>query len=186
MTDAGRALLDLYTRLEQRHQAFLAELNQSLVADSDTLLLLQRLVVKTSARNQLFGEINAIQIGKVNAEVTLTLKGGEQVVVVVPLTAIESVGLSIGVDALLLINDSDITLTKAVEQQRFVSSNHLACKVLRIQQDGINAEVKVLLTGGEILAVTMTQRNVEEMSIEPGLALWAIFNNNAGILGVRS
>ncbi|MGY6276170.1 TOBE domain-containing protein [Methylomonas sp. MgM2] len=185
LTDAGHALLKLFTRLEKQHKQFLAELNQSLIADPDTLLLLQRLVVKTSARNQLFGNISAIQIGKVHAEVTLTLKGGEKINVTVPLTAIESTGLSVGLDALLLINDSDITLTTEADHERFIASNHLPCRVLRIQQDGLNAEVKVLLPGGEILAVTMTEHSVEDMGIEPGQALWAIFSNNAAILGAR-
>ena len=184
LTEAGRALLTLFTRLEQQHQQFLAELNRSLEADPDTLLLLQRSVVKTSARNQLFGNIDAIQVGKVHAEVILTLKGGEQVVAIVPQSAVESLSLSIGVDALLLINNSDVTLTTEVEHGRFIASNHLPCNVLRVQQDGVNAEVKVLLAGGEILAATMTQHSVEEMCIEEGQSLWAIFSNNAAILGV--
>jgi len=41
-------------------------------------LLLQRLVVKTSARNQIFGCITAIQAGAVNAEVSVKLKGGNR------------------------------------------------------------------------------------------------------------
>ncbi len=186
LTDAGRALLTLFDRLEWRHRQFLAELNQSLKADPDTLLLLQRLVVKTSARNQLFAKISAIRDGKVQAEVVLTLKGGEQVVVMVPLTAIETLGLRIGGDALLLINNSDVVLTAAAYQQHFVASNRLPCKVLRIQQDGLNAEVKVLLSGGEILAATMTQHSLNDMNIEPGQALWAIFGSNDVILGVRT
>lgn len=185
LTDAGRALLTLFDRLESQHQKFLAELNQHLQSDPDTWLLLQRLVVKTSARNQLFGNISAIRDGKVQAEVVLTLKGGEQVVVMVPLTEIETLGLRIGGDALLLINNSDVVLTMAAYQQHFVASNRLPGKVLHVQQDGVNAEVKLLLPGGEILAATMTQHSFNEMNIVPGQALWAIFGNNDAILGVR-
>ena len=54
LTEAGRSLLALFTRLEQQHQQFLDQLNRSLADDPDTVLLLQRLVVKTSARNQTF------------------------------------------------------------------------------------------------------------------------------------
>jgi len=186
LTDAGHALVALFTRLERQHQVFLAELNRSLADDPDTLLLLQRLVVKTSARNQLFGTINAIEIGKVQAEVSLTLKGGEQVVVMVPLTGIESLDLSIGVEALLLINNSDITLAMDLEHERFIASNQLPCKVLRVLKDGVNAEVKVLLPGGEILAAIMSQHSVDEMDIEVGQSLWAIFSYNAAILGVHA
>jgi molybdate transport system regulatory protein len=66
LTEAGRSLLTLFTRLEQLLQQFLKQLNRGFADDPDTvLLLLQRLVVKTSASNQLFGRITAIKAGTV-------------------------------------------------------------------------------------------------------------------------
>jgi len=186
LTDTGRALLTLFNRLEQKHQEFLAELNRNLAADPDTLLLLQRLIVKTSANNQLFGNVNTIRAGKVQAEVCLILKDGEEVIVMLPLAAVESLGLRAGVDALLLLNSSDLTLTTELDPHRFIASNRLSCKVVRIHQEGVNAEVKVVLPGGDILAATMTQHSVDEMDIKEGQSLWAIFSNNAAILGVRT
>ena len=184
LTDAGRALLNLFNRLEQQHQQFLAELNQRLAGDPDTILLLQRLVVKTSARNQLFGSIVAIKIGAVNAEVLVKLKGGEQVVVTPSLASLEQLKLKIGVDALLLINGTDITLTVDADYRRFMVGNRLSCRVIRIQQDEVNAEIMVLLPGGETLAVLITPQSLNDMAIETGQHLWAIFHDNAAILGV--
>lgn len=186
LTDAGQAFIDLYTRLEQQHQQFLTNLNATLAADTDTRLLLQRLVVKTSARNQLFGNIIAIQLGAVNAEITVKLKGGEQVLVTISLTSVESLGLSVGADALLLVNNADILLTLDANPQRFMLSNRLSCRVIRIQQDEINAEVMVLLPGGEILAVLISPQNLKNMAIEQGQDLWAVFSSNSPILGVMS
>lgn len=185
LTVAGRAFIDLYTRVEQQHQQFLTDLNATLAADPDTRLLLQRLVVKTSARNQLFGNIIAIQLGAVNAEIKVKLKGGEQILVTVSLSTIESLGLSIGADALLLINNADILLTLDANHHRFMISNYLPCCVIRIQQDEINAEVMVLLPGGEILAILISLHSVQKMGIEPGQALWAVFSSNSPILGVK-
>lgn len=185
LTDAGRAFIDLYSRLEQQHRLFLTELNATLAADADTQLLLQRLVVKTSARNQLFGNIIAIQLGAVNAEITVKLKGGEQVLVNIGLSSIESLGLRVGADALLLINNADILLTLDAHHQQFMLSNCLACRVIRIQQDEINAEVMVLLPGGEILAVLISPHSAQTMAIEPGQELWAVFSSNSPILGVK-
>lgn len=186
LTDAGHALVDLFVRLEQQHRQFLDQLNRDLSSDPDTLLLLQRLIVKTSARNQLFGQVITIQIGAVNAEVLIKLKGGEQVVVTVSLSTIESLTLRTGSDALLLINNADIILTADDYHQRFISSNHLACRVIRIQQDNVNAEVIVQLPGGEILAVSITPQSVREMAIEVGQSLWLLFNSNAPLLGIRT
>lgn len=185
LTDAGRAFLSLFTYLEQQHQQFLAQLNRSLADDPDTILLLQRLVVKTSARNQLFGNIVTIRIGAVSAEVLVTLKGGEQLVVTTSLTSIAELNLKIGMDALLLINSTDITLAVEADYRRFMVNNRLPCRVIRVQQDEINAEVMVLLPGGETLAVLMCPQSVQQMDIQPGQSLWAIFNSNAPVLGVR-
>lgn len=185
LTDAGRALIDLYSRLEQQHHQFLTELNATLAADADTQLLLQRLVVKTSARNQLFGNITTIQHGTVNAEVTVKLRGGELVLVTISLSSIESLGLRVGADALLLINNADILLALEANPQRFMLSNRLPCRVIRIQQDKINAEVMVLLPGGEILAVLISPHSVQTMAITPGQDLWAVFSSNSPILGVK-
>lgn len=185
LTEAGRAFVDLFNRLEQQHALFLALLNQSLADDPDILLLMQRLVVKTSASNQLFGNIVAIQMGAVNAEVVIKLKGGEQVAVNLSLAMVAELGLHVGAEALLLVNNTDITLASDADYPVFVANNRLPCRVLRVQQDEINAEVKVLLTGGEILAVTLSPQSVFEMRIEPDQSLWAIFNSNAPILGVR-
>ncbi|MDP1664762.1 MAG: TOBE domain-containing protein [Methylobacter sp.] len=184
LTEAGRSLLALFTRLEQQHQQFLDQLNRSLADDPDTVLLLQRLVVKTSARNQIFGSITAIQAGAVNAEVIVKLKGGEQVITSVTLTSLRDLGLQVGADAVLLINSADITLTIDSDPNRFTARNRLSCSVIRVQQDEVNAEVIVLLPGGETLVAMITQQSAQSLALMPGMAVWAIFKSNVPVVGV--
>ncbi len=186
LTEAGHALLSLFTRLEQQHRTFLAELNRELCNDPDILLLLHRLVVKTSARNQLFGQVLAINADRVNAEITITLHGEQQVTVAISPSAIESLNLKTGADALVLINSAEIVLTEDDGHRKLATKNRLRCRVLAVQQDDVNAEVTVLLTGGEILAVSVTPQSVRDMAIKAGQELWAAFNSNAPILGVRT
>lgn len=186
LTDAGRALIKLFLELEKQHLQFLNQLNHQLSQDPDTLLLLQRLIVKTSARNQLFGEVISIENGAVTAKVSVKLKGGEQITVTIALGIIESLNLHAGADALLLINNADIILANDVDHQHFVSSNQLPCQVLRVQQDEVNAEVVVGLAGGEILTVSVTPQSISNMDINAGQSMWAVFNNNAPILGIRA
>lgn len=186
LTDAGKALLNLFSCLEQQHQQFLDQLNASLAQDPDTLLLLQRLIVKTSAHNELFGTINLIQAGAVNAKINVKLKGEAQIWVTVSLSAITALDLKLGSEAILIINQSDITLTTMNDYQRFPADNILPCRVLRSIQDEINAEVKVVLPGGEILAILTSPQSLTDMVIVPGQSVWAIFSSNAPILGVKS
>lgn len=186
LTEAGRSLLALFTRLEQQHRQFLDQLNRSLTDDPDTVLLLQRLVVKTSARNQIFGCITAIQAGAVNAEVSVKLKGGEQVISSVTLTSLNDLGLQVGADAVLLVNSADITLTVDSDSNRFSARNRLSCSVIRVQQDEVNAEVIVLLPGGETLVAMVTPQSVRSLALMPGMPVWAMFKSNAPVLGVMS
>lgn len=199
LTETGCSLLALFTRLEQQHKQFLQQLNRNLTDDPDMVLLLQRLVVKTSARNQLFGSITAIQAGAVNAEVSVKLKGGEQIISSVTLTSLSNLGLQVGADAVLLINSADITLTIDSDSNRFPATalcvalppasmqssarNCLSGNVIRVQHDEVNAEVIVLLPGGETLVALITQQSAQSISLVCGLSVGVMFKRNAPILG---
>jgi molybdate transport system regulatory protein len=184
LTEAGRSLLALFTDLEQQHQQFLEQLNRNIADNSDAVLLLQRLVVKTSASNQLFGSITAIHAGAVNAEVIVKLKGGEQVITNVTLASLSDLGLQVGADAVLLINSADITLAIDSDSNRFTARNRLSGTVIRVQQDEVNAEVVVLLPGGETLAAMITQQSAQSLALAPGMPVWAMFKSNTPVLGV--
>jgi molybdate transport system regulatory protein len=184
LTEAGRSLLALFTRLEQQHRQFLDQLNQSLTDDPDTVLLLQRLVVRTSARNQIFGSITDIHVGAVNAEVSVKLKGGEQVIATVARTSLSDLGLQVGADAVLLINSADVTLTIDSDLNRFTARNRLSGSVIRVQQDEVNAEVIVLLSGDETLVAMITQQSAQSLALMPGMQVSAMFKSNAPVLGV--
>jgi molybdate transport system regulatory protein len=186
LTESGEALLTLFSRLEQHHQQFLAELNRSLAINPETLLLLQRLVIKTSSRNQLFGRVMDIRVAMVKAEVTVELKGGEQIVTTVDISSITEMGLKIGVDAVLLINSSDISLISDADNIQFSARNRLQGSVVRVQQESLNSEVIVLLPSGEILAATITQQSVQDLALTPNSPVWVMFKSNAPMLGVMS
>ncbi len=186
LTEAGRSLLALFTDLEQQHRQFLEQLNRNIADNPDTVLLLQRLVVKTSARNQLFGCITAIHSGAVNAEIVLKLKGGEQIIVSISQTSLSDFGLQIGADAVLLINSADITLVTGSNPNQFTARNRLSGSVIRIQQDEVNAEVIVLLPSGEMLVAMITQQSAQSLALVPGMSVWTMFKSNAPTMGVTS
>jgi molybdate transport system regulatory protein len=186
LTEAGRALLALFTQLEQQHQQFIEQLNRNLADSPDTVLLLQRLVVKTSARNQLFGRVSKIQAGRVNAEITVQLKGGALIVTTVDLSLLAELNLVIGVDAVLLINSTDITLVLDANTHCFSARNCLACQILFIQQTAVNIEVTLLLPSGKTLIASISPQSLENMKLVVGQSIWAIFKSNVPYLGVRT
>lgn len=185
LTAAGRKLLELFTRLEQQHRTFLQQLNQSLIDDPEVMLLLKRQVIKASARNQLFGKITAIQPGAVNAEVFVTLKGGEWVVASITLPSLSELGVSDGKDAVLLINTTDIMVVAGHDEHcRLSARNCLHGTVIRVQHDIVDSEVIIQLPSGETVAATLTQASAEVLALEVGSKACVVFKSNAAILGV--
>ena len=185
LTAAGQALLQLFLKIDQQHQAFLQQLNRSLAADPEMLLLLKPLAIKTSATNQLFGTIIAMTPGAVTTEVFVALKGGEQVVASLTSTELSQLQLSIGKNVLMLINASEIHVVIDPDY-RLSARNCLSGRVIRLQQDVVDSEIVLQLSGGDTLVASITQLSAELLGLQQGASAWAVFKSNAVILGLMN
>ncbi len=157
-------------------------MNNDLFNNPDALLLLKPLAIKTSATNQLFGTITAIQVSSINAEVFVALKGGEQIVASLPLTEFEQLKLSIGSDVLLLINAAEIMVVSDSPSHALSARNRLLGSVIRIHDDGVEAEVVIHLNSGDSLVVTITKTSAEKLGIDLDVAVHAAFKSNTVIM----
>jgi molybdate transport system regulatory protein len=185
LTSAGRALLQLFTKIEQQHNAFLQDINQSLEADTDMLLLLKPLTIKTSATNQLFGTVTAIHTGAVNAEVFVQLKGGEKIVVSLALTELTALKLEWGQPVLLLINSPDISLFTETQGFRLSARNQLQGTVMRVHQDEVDCEVAIRLSGDDSIVASLTRFSATALDLQPGVKINALFKSNAVIIAAN-
>jgi len=186
LTAAGQALLSLFVRLEKQHGQFLQKLNESLSDDPEMMLLLKPLAIKTSATNQLFGVITAINAGAVNAEVFVELKGGERIVASQTLAMLDSLGLVVGGDVLLLINAPEISVVTDPEHYNFSARNCMPGKVIRVQHDAVESEIVIQLSGGDNLVATITQTSAEALGLSPGVSVNTVFKSNAVIIAAIS
>jgi molybdate transport system regulatory protein len=186
LTSAGQALLTLFTRLEQQHNAFLQQLNQSLADDPELLLLLKPLAIKTSATNQLFGIITAILASAINIEVFVALKGGEKIVASLTLLEFEQLELDIGSAVVLLINAAEIVVLTDIDGYALSARNCLHGKIIRSQQDNMDSEIVIHLPSGDSLVVTTTRASAEALGFHIGMPVQAVFKSNAVILGTIS
>jgi len=66
--------------------------------------------MKLSARNVLKGKVVKVVHGAVNAEVTIQLLGGEQIVSVITMASVESLGLKEGGGAYAVIKASNVMI----------------------------------------------------------------------------
>jgi molybdopterin-binding protein len=66
--------------------------------------------MKLSARNLLKGKVVKIVRGAVNAEVTIQLAGGEQIISIITNASVESLGLKKGKEAYAVIKASSVMI----------------------------------------------------------------------------
>ena len=183
LTPSGQALLGLFCRLEHKHQQFLAKLNRDLLKDPEMMILLKSMAVKSSASNQLFGQIFEIKTGAIHREIDVRLKGGEHIVASMTNDEFDLLGLKDADDVLLLIGMSEINIVTDENPYRLSARNSLKGTVIRIQQDGIDAEVFMRLPGGDSIVAMITQGSAESLDLKVGDSVIAVFKSNAVLLG---
>jgi molybdopterin-binding protein len=66
--------------------------------------------MRISARNRLLGTIREIQLGAVNAEVTLEIAPGTTIVSIITNDAVKELGLSVGQRAYALVKASSVMI----------------------------------------------------------------------------
>jgi molybdate transport system regulatory protein len=141
--------------------------------------------MKVSARNSFSGTIAKVIKGAVNAEVLLTLPGGDQLVASITNGSVETLALKEGMPAVALVKASWIILGKGLDPGKISTRNVLSGTVSNIQVGAVNAEVDVKLPGGTILAVIVTNGSVQRMQLAVGEQITAAFKASSVILAVE-
>lgn len=137
-------------RLYQRLQALQAEFLEAAEHSSD-LDLLGRLMLRTSARNQLQGEVNGVHREGRHDRVSLALGGGLQIDALITPDSTERLGLSVGSTVVALLKAGWVHLL-APSDTPPVGSNCLAAAVSEVlpSAEGPN-EVRLSLGNGQTL-----------------------------------
>lgn len=108
--DSDNELVAVITRESAENLSLQIGMEISALVKSSSVLLLTDAKVKTTARNQLWGEITRIHDGPVNAEVTLVMPGGKSICAVVTHGSVESLGLAVGARACAVFQASSVIL----------------------------------------------------------------------------
>ncbi|MDK8264685.1 TOBE domain-containing protein [Pseudomonas oryzihabitans] len=140
--------------------------------------------MKVSARNVFPGTVSQVREGAVNAEVTLTLTGGTELVAVVTLDSVKSLELAPGTSAVALVKAPWVMVMSADSGLRLSARNCLAGTVESISDGAVNTEVVIALPGGSRVVAMVTRDAVQELQLAPGVAATAVFKASHVILGV--
>ena len=182
LTERGQQLITNFKRIEQIHQRFLQELNQESGNIIDDLFVLQRLSMKTSARNQFFGTVKSIQVGAINDAIEIAIAGEQSIVATVTRESTQELDLQVGTEVFALIKASSIILVSEAGDVRFSARNQFAGTVTRVQKGAVNSEV-VVAVGDSALAVIITNDSSERLELKEGSAVTALFKASSVIVG---
>jgi molybdate transport system regulatory protein len=140
--------------------------------------------MKISARNILPGTVTAVTKGAVNAEIALTLRGGETIVGVITNASVDRLGLEIGTNAFVIIKASEVMVGKDLENAKLSARNILAGKVAELQDGAVNSEVGIRLPGGTMLIASITRESVQGLDLKLNDAVSAVVKASHVMVGI--
>jgi molybdate transport system regulatory protein len=140
--------------------------------------------MKTSARNQFTGTVSAVLVGAVNAEVHISLKGGETIVAAITKESVEALAIKEGIAIVALVKAPQIIIVTDFGGYKFSARNQLQGTVTAVKLGAVNSEVDITLSGGEQVVTTVTNDSVEALDLKAGITATAMFKAGAVILAV--
>ncbi|HEU4846095.1 MAG TPA: TOBE domain-containing protein [Burkholderiaceae bacterium] len=183
LTARGAQLVANFGQIAAEHDKFIAHLSSQSHGLADDFLLIRKMQMQTSARNQFSGTVTALQKGAVNDEVVLEIMGGQHIVATITRDSCDSLGLQVGVAAFALVKASSVIVVTDAAGARFSARNQLAGTVARLQPGAVNTEVSITLPGGGTIAAIITRDSAEQLGLAVGAPATAIFKASSVILG---
>lgn len=183
LTPKGKALLQLFTQIDQDYQLFLQQLNQSLSDDSLAQLLLIPCTLKSNAVNQIFATVIAINPKPESADVVLELIGGERIVALLSFDEIDSLQLEVGRPVLLLISSQKIFIALESDTSHYSASNCLHASIIRVRQMEHSVEITLRMICGDNLIAELN-KDISQ-GLRPGLTVRAVINSSNVIVAAR-
>jgi molybdate transport system regulatory protein len=184
VTPAGLQLIEVFREMEKEWTALLASMDRHLRNFAGFQKLMQRLSMRTSARNQLQGKILEIKRGAVGAQVTLGLNEKDRLVAVITNDSVDALGLAEGGDAYALIKSSFVILTRTDDCLRTSARNRLDGTVSAIHSGPVNSEVVLDLDGGKTITAIITRESVGALELAVGVRAAALIKAPHIILAV--
>ncbi len=184
LTARGEQLVANFRLIEQEHRRFIGQLSHQAEGITDDYLLIRRMSMKTSARNQFLGTVSRLKQGAVNDEVEIEIPGGIRVVAIVTRESSDSLGLQPGSEAFALVKSSSIIIVTEPRDARFSARNQLLGTVTRVHPGAVNTEVVIELPGGNTIAAIVTNESSQRLELAPGKAVTAIFKASSVIVAI--
>ena len=184
LTAEGKKVITQFHTIQEEHRKFLDNLEQRLGCTDGLYQFLRRISMKVSARNTFAGTVTAITKGAVNAEVTISLKGGIPLTAVVTNGAIDNLGLTTGAEAYAIIKASSVIIGTDLHDAKISARNIFCGTIAKIVEGPVNTEVEVEIGGGNTVSAVITHDSSARLELKVGGHACALFKASSVIIGV--
>lgn len=140
--------------------------------------------MKISARNVFEGTITGLTDGTVNAEVEITMAGGDRLIAIVTEGSVQSLGLALGKPVMAFVKAPWVMVLAGEGNVKFSARNQLAGTVESVSKGAVNTEVTIKLAGGTQVCAVVTNEAVLELGLKPGVPASALIKASHIVLGV--
>lgn len=184
LTEHGFRAVEMFRFMEGEYRRFLERLGESVGDFEHYYELMRRFALKTTARNQFSGVIEALERGAVNAEVTVKLPGGLRLVSIASLESVDCLQLEQGREVYALIQENAVLLTPD-SGLKVSARNVLTGVVVRCQKGAVNGEVRLALPGGKGITSIITNESIRSLKIREGREMTALIKATDVMLAVN-
>ena len=141
--------------------------------------------MKTTARNQFAGNVSALDIGPVSAQVTIALKAGGDITATLTSAAAKRLKLAKGKEALALIKASAVVLVTDFAGWQLSARNQLAGTISRVERGAVSSLVVLTLPGGGAITASVTNEGVDALGLAVGTPATAVFKAYAVMVAAQ-
>ncbi|WP_411991344.1 TOBE domain-containing protein [Agarivorans sp. DSG3-1] len=188
LTDYGLSLLSLYKALELEYQQAFEQLKPTLQQPSaeqlnvaDFRLLMRRMSLRSSARNQLLGQVVMIDKKAVNSFVKVAISQHLTVNAVLSNESVELLNLSFGSQVLCLIKASQVSLHRGAEVAKN-NVNQFVGRVSRINEGEDKLDITVQLAEQKTLSAIVSSASAAQLNINEASQVALSFNASSVII----
>ncbi|MCE1272963.1 MAG: TOBE domain-containing protein [Chlorobiales bacterium] len=185
LTREGRQVIEQYRIVQEEHRKFLENLEERIGDTGDLYQFLRRISMRISARNVFSGKIVEIRKGAVNAEVILSLSGGQQIASIITNGAVDNLGLKNGMSAYAIVKSNSVIVGRDLEGTNISTRNIMCGKVQRVIDGPVSCEIDIEIGGGNIISAIITHGSRERLELKEGDKACALFKASSVIIGVN-
>lgn len=184
LTPHGKALLQLYSSLEQNFSNMINSLDGSVPDIQNFFSMMKGLLMRTSARNQLAGRVQQVKKGMVNSQVKVAVNEKTVISATITNESVVNLGLNEGDEVVALIKASSVVIFNDAAPVKCSLDNMLNGEVVEVVPGSVNSEVIVDIGGGKTITAIVTKESVETIGIKKGNVIYVAFSASQVILAL--